>query len=183
LFCIGFVFCFHVVDLVSVQVEQQAQPTEALPVITYDNRMQFFFNGERVDLVHFGPAHTTGDTAVIFRSDNVVHMGDVYNSRYPFIDAGNGGTIDGIIAFCEAVLGEIDEDTIVIPGHGPVATYSDLQQYVIMLKVIRERIAALIDRGASLADVVNAKPTAEWDDAKGDPARLINRAYYSLVQN
>ena len=174
----------HLIDLGSMQYEPQAYSPEGLPAITYDDRMQFFFNGERIDLVHFGPAHTTGDTAVIFRSDNVVHMGDVYkNSGYPFIDVRNGGTLDGIIAFCEAVLGEIDEETIIVPGHGPVATYSDLKEYVVMLQTIRERMLDLIDRGASLAQVVNAKPTAEWDDEWGDPTRLIDRAYYSLVQN
>lgn len=52
-----------------------------------------------------------------------------------------------------------------------------------MLKTIRERIAALIDRGATLAEVVNAKPTAEWDEARGDPTILIDRAYFSLVQH
>ena len=174
----------HLIDNVLRQVEHPAYPTEALPIITYDNRMQFFFNGEGIDLVHFGPAHTTGDTAVIFRSDNVVHMGDVYFSAgYPFIDTGNGGTLDGLIAFCEAVLGELDQETVVIPGHGPVATYSDLEEYVVMLKTIRERIAAFIDRGATLAEVVNAKPTAEWDEARGDPTTLIDRAYFSLVQH
>ena len=68
----------HLIDLVGTLYEQEAYPPEALPVITYDERMQFFFNGERIDLLHFGPAHTTGDTAVIFRSHNAVHMGDVF---------------------------------------------------------------------------------------------------------
>ena len=173
----------HVIDLVALAYQQEAYPPEALPVITFDEQMQFFFNDERIDLVHFGPAHTTGDTAVIFRSHNAVHMGDVYNnSGYPFIDAGNGGSLDGIIEFCKAVLAEIDEDTVVIPGHGPVATYADMQAYVAMLETIRARIVALIDRGASLSDVIAAKPTAEWDEAKGDPERLLDRAYRSLTQ-
>jgi len=172
------------IDLVALAYEQEASPPEALPVITYDEQMQFFFNDERIDLVHFGPAHTTGDTAVIFRSHNAVHMGDVYNnSGYPFIDAGNGGSLDGIIEFCKAVLAELDEDTVVIPGHGPVVTYADMQAYVAMLETIRARIVALIDRGASLSDVIAAKPTAEWDEAKGDPERLLDRAYRSLTRD
>jgi glyoxylase-like metal-dependent hydrolase (beta-lactamase superfamily II) len=174
----------HVIDLVALAYEQEASPPEALPVITFDEQMQFFFNDERIDLVHFGPAHTTGDTAVIFRTHNAVHMGDVYNnSGYPFIDAGNGGSLDGIINFCTAVLAELDEDTVVIPGHGPVATYADMQAYVAMLETIRARIVALIDRGASLSDVIAAKPTAEWDEAKGNPERLLDRAYRSLTRD
>ena len=69
--------------------------------MTYDDTMHFHFNGERIDLMHFGPAHTTGDTAVIFRRHNAVHLGDVYNhAGYPFIDADNGGDLDGVIEFC-----------------------------------------------------------------------------------
>jgi hypothetical protein len=96
------------------------------------------------------------------------------------IDADNGGEIDGVIQFCEAVLLEIDTETIVVPGHGPISTYADLRDYVTMLKAIRERVAALIAQGASLEDVVAARPTAQWDDIKGDPTRLLDRAYASL---
>jgi len=68
---------------------------EALPVATFDDRMQLHFNGERIDLLHFGPAHTTGDAGVVFRNHNAVHMGDVFNNAgYPFIDADNGGDLD-----------------------------------------------------------------------------------------
>lgn len=174
----------NLVDMVAVAYDQKAYPPEALPVITYEDEMQFFFNDERIDLMHFGPAHTTGDTAVIFRSHNAVHMGDVFNnSGYPFIDAGNGGSLDGIIQFCSAVLDELDDDSIVIPGHGPVTNRAAMKDYVEMLSTIRDRVQALIDDGASLDDVIAAKPTAEWDEAKGDPARLLNRAYLSLTRN
>ncbi|MFB3079283.1 MAG: MBL fold metallo-hydrolase, partial [Lysobacterales bacterium] len=112
----------NVINTVSLAYRQEPYPAHALPDITFDQRMQFHLNGERIDLLHFGPAHTTGDTAVIFRGQNAVHMGDVFNNAgYPFIDADNGGSLDGLIAFCEAVLAEIDEDTTVVPGHGAVA--------------------------------------------------------------
>jgi glyoxylase-like metal-dependent hydrolase (beta-lactamase superfamily II) len=146
--------------------------------------MQFHFNGERIDLMHFGPAHTTGDTAVIFRGHNAVHLGDVFNNAgYPFIDAGNGGTINGVIAFCSAVRDELNEDSIVIPGHGPVTDYQTLVDYIEMLTVVRNRIAAMIEQGASLDAVVAAEPTAEYDERYGDPLRLINRAYVSLTRD
>jgi glyoxylase-like metal-dependent hydrolase (beta-lactamase superfamily II) len=171
------------INLVNVVVAQPATPAVGLPVITYDDRMSFHFNGEQIDLLHAGPAHTAGDAAVIFRGSNAVHMGDVYNNRgYPFIDADNGGDLGGLIRFCEAVLEEIDADTTVIPGHGPIATHEHLFAYVAMLKTIRDRIAALVAAGASLDDVIAARPTAEWDEQRGNPALLINRAYASLTR-
>lgn len=172
----------HEIDLVSVIYEQARSPSEGMPVIAYDERMRFYFNNQRVDLVHFGVAHTTGDTAVIFRGSNVVHMGDVYNARYPFIDAGNGGSINGMIEFCKKILAKLDENSLVIPGHGPVGAYADLANYTAMLEDVRDRISTLIDQGASLEDVIAATPTAEFDERYGDPAMLIDRAYASLLR-
>lgn len=103
------------------------------------------------------------------------------NAGYPFIDAGNGGTLDGVIQFCSETLKHIGEDTVVIPGHGPVTDYHALLNYVDMLKTIRSRMRVLIEKGATLEDVYAAKVTAEWDETKGDNTGFINRAYMSLT--
>jgi cyclase len=159
----------HVINLVGIAYEQKAYPPAVLPVITYDDVMHFHFNGQRVDLMHFGPAHTTGDTAIIFRGTNAVHLGDVFNNAgYPFIDAGNGGTIDGLIRFCSETLRQINEDTVVVPDHGPVTDYATLVAYVEMLTTVRGRMMTLIESGASLEAVYAAKVTAEFDEKFGD---------------
>jgi cyclase len=173
----------NVVNGVTRTREQPAYPETALPVVTYDDRMRFHFNGERIDLVHFGPAHTTGDSAVIFRGHKTVHMGDVFNnSGYPFIDADNGGSLSGVIEFCSRVLAEIDESFVVVPGHGPVADGKALADYIAMLTTIRDRMTALIRSGATLEQVAAARLTAEWDARQGDPASFVDRAYTSLVR-
>ena len=171
----------NVINLVAMQYGQQAYPQEAWPAITFKDAMQFHFNGEQVDLLHFGAAHTTGDAAIIFRGRNAIHLGDVFNNTgYPFIDADNGGNLDGMIRFCAAALAEIDENTTVIPGHGPVTGRQALADYIDMLQTVRGRLAELIDQGANLDAVLAAKPTAEFDEAYGDPANFINRAFTSL---
>lgn len=176
-----------VVNLVTTRIDQRAYPAAALPVATYDRQMRLAFNGRTVDLLHFGPAHTTGDTAVIVQrsgsAPQVVHLGDVYNNAgYPFIDVDNGGSLEGVIVFCQSVLARLDPDAIVVPGHGPVTDYAKLKEYVDMLLAVRDRISALIAGGATLEQVVAAKPTAPWDAAKGNPAGFVNRAYTSLRQ-
>ena len=173
----------HIIDLVAMQYRQQAYPENARPAITYDDEMQFHFNGERIDLLHFGPAHTTGDTVVIFRGANAVHFGDVFNNTgYPFIDAGNGGDLDGMIEFCKAALAEIDENTVVIPGHGALSNYQGLVDYIDMLQTVRDRIVNLIAEGADLEAVIAAKPTADLDERYGDPTLMVNRSYTSLMR-
>ena len=58
-------------------------------------------------------------------------MGNIYNNAgYPLIDAGNGGTLDGMLHTCRTVLDSINADAVVIPGHGPLASLIDLQSYV-----------------------------------------------------
>ncbi len=174
----------NIINLTVAKYRQQAYPQDALPVISFDDRMSFHFNGERIDLVHSGPAHTTGDTAVFFRGHNAVHMGDVFNNTgYPFIDADNGGEIDGMISFCEAVLAELKPGAVVIPGHGEVTNYAAMQRYVEMLKTVRTRVSEMIDQGMSVDEVVAAKPTADLDASFGDVANslgFVDRVYASL---
>ena len=173
----------NVINLVATTRDQPAYAETALPVLTYDDTMRFHFNGERIDLMHFGPAHTTGDTAVIFRGHKAVHLGDVYNNAgYPFIDADNGGSLSGVIEFCSKVLAEIDSTYTVVPGHGPVTDAQALADYVAMLTTIRDRMNALISSGATLEQVIAAQPTSDWDERKGDPANFLDRAYVSLTR-
>ena len=95
-------------------------------------------------------------------------MGDVFNnSGYPFIDAANGGSLDGVIAFCQSVLDQINDDTTVIPGHGPIASKQNLQDYLSMLTQARANIMALIEAGKSLEEVHQAGVTAKWDKQMG----------------
>lgn len=167
--------------------EQKAYPEHALSDITFDRTMQFHINGQQIDLLHVGPAHTNGDTAVIFRGTNAAHLGDVFNNAgYPFIDADNGGDLAGMIAFCQAVHDMIDDDTIVIPGHGPVTDRAKLARYIEVLTIIQGRVQALIDEGKSLPEIMAAKPTADFDaEFQANEMMLpsfLSRVYASLTR-
>ena len=169
-------------NLVDVFTTQEAYPEAALPVITFPDRMRFHFNEQTVDLLHFGPAHTTSDVAVLFRESGVVHMGDVYHGRYPFIDADNGGTLDGAIEFCEQVYKELGDEATVVPGHGAPTGKEDFGDYIEMLRTIRERLSMLIEQGATLEEVLESGITSEWDEQRGSPARILDRAYHSMTR-
>ena len=175
-----------IINLVQMQYRQQPYPAEALPAITYDDRMQLHFNGEVIELVHAGPAHTTGDTAVIFRGSNAVHFGDVFNNTgYPFIDADSGGEIDGMIAFCRAIADELPRDAVIIPGHGEVTDYDTLEAYIAMLETVRERVASLMAEGKSLEEVAAANVTQGLEEDYGDESAslgFVNRVYTSLAK-
>lgn len=144
-------------------------PKAALPLITFKQQMTFHLNGDTVELVHVANAHTDGDAYVHFKKANVIHAGDTFfNGLYPFIDTSSGGSMDGIIAAADILLGLSDDKTKIMPGHGPLADKVALQAYREMLATVRANIQALIDAGKNETEIVAAKPTAAFDAEWGN---------------
>jgi glyoxylase-like metal-dependent hydrolase (beta-lactamase superfamily II) len=170
------------INVVRTILDQPAFPPAALPVVTFEDRLELYLNGERLELVHVAPAHTAGDAVVIMRNHNIAHTGDVFlPTAYPFSDVDNGGSFDGEIEFVTRLLEEFDRDTVIVPGHGRIATYDDVVAYVDMLKTVRERVAALVASGSTLEQVVAAEPTKEFDAKYGNPRTyFLDRSFKSL---
>ena len=149
--------------------EVPAAGKDALPVITFDQQMTFHLNGQTIRVRHLQNAHTDGDAAVFFQEANVLHTGDLFfNGFYPFIDVEHGGSLDGMADAVRELLGDIDENTRVIPGHGPLATKQELEAYGDMLAAVAENIATLKAEGKSVAEIIAAKPTAQFDEQWGN---------------
>ena len=173
------------IDMVVNRINQEPYPDYALPVITYKNGMTLYFNNEEIEIVHFGPAHTSGDSAVIFHNQNAIHYGDVFVTEgYPFIDVSSGGSINGIINFLSQSLTKLKSGAIILPGHGEIATIQDVEDTISMLKIIRGRILKMIDEGKSLQEVIDSKPTKDFDEKYPDwLGNFVNRAYISLKED
>ena len=145
-----------------------AAPAGALPVITFDDSMHAWHNGDSLDLVHFDPAHTDTDIYIHFHKADVLHLGDIFfNGMYPFIDEGTGGSIGGMIQASEKALAVADNGTKIIPGHGPLGSRADLRAFHDMLSAVRDKVATLKASGASEQEAVAKKPTADFDAAWG----------------
>ncbi len=160
----------------------QQAPPDALPVVTFNDRVNFHWNGEDIRVHHVENAHTDGDIVVTFANADVIHMGDTFfNGRYPFIDVNSGGGIDGVIAGADRVLRSADAGTRIIPGHGDVAGPSELRAYREMLSTVRERVSRMIADGMTEDDIVAAKPTADLDATWGqNPEGFVRGTYQSL---
>ena len=140
-------------------------PDAALPVITFSDTTTFHWNGHDIHVYHFANAHTDGDAIIHFRDENVMHLGDTFFSgRYPFVDLNSGGTIDGFVANLEAAAALADENTTVIPGHGPLSTKADMLANAAMLKDAKAKVKALVDQGMDDAAIVAADPLAEYNE-------------------
>jgi len=157
-------------------------PDPALPKITYTNSMTMYFNGDEIELIHMEKAHSDGDTVILFKKANVIHMGDLYFAgSYPFIDVPHGGSVDGIIRAMDRVLDLTDENTKIIPGHGPLPNPDELKKTRDILSSLRDRISSLIEAGKSEEEIIAAKPTSEFDEIlKGAfPPEMFVRILYS----
>ena len=147
----------------------EASPLNALPTITYNDSITFYFNEDKIDVYHLPHAHTDGDSIIYFNKRNIIHTGDIYvNGRYPFIDHSSGGSIDGIITGIEKIISIIDNETKIIPGHGLLSNIGELQDYLIMLKDLRQQVLTMVNNGATLNEIIKSDITSKYDNLYSD---------------
>ena len=140
-------------------------PKAALPVLTFSDQMSFHFNDQPAIAIHVPKAHTDGDAFIHFSQANVIHAGDVFfNGLFPFIDLDSGGSVDGYIHAQMKIISMSDDDTKIIPGHGPLANKKDLQAAVDMLIDATSIIAKHIEKGDSLETILEANPLQKYHD-------------------
>jgi cyclase len=167
-------------------------PSGAWPTDTYFTpQWPIFSNGEGIELVHVPNAHTDGDTIVFFRRSDVVVAGAIFDTTsYPRVDAGRGGSIDGVIEGLNrivdiAIPGENQEGgTVIIPGRGRLADETDVANYRDMVTIVRDRIRDLATKGATLDEVKRARPTSDYDGiyatAEWPADRFVEAVYRSV---
>jgi len=162
-------------------------PAQALPTQTYSSNMTLSQGSQRLILANYGPAHTDGDTVIYIAPANVAVVGDIFsNPVYPIIDLGSGGSLDGMINSIDQILAQTDEQTKIVPGHGPVASRADLQTYRDMLVQVRQRVKASIAAGKTIDQAVAAAPTkdfdAKWGGGYVTPDVFTKMVFSSLTQ-
>jgi len=144
----------------------QPRDPAGLPNVTYGLGAPLTINmdGETVDFIPVRAAHTGGDTIVRFRNANVIMIGDFYrNFGYPFIDIANGGSLQGMLDGLDMTMKLAGPDTKLVPGHGTIINRNDLIPYRDMIIAISDRVRQMVKSGASLQQVVAAKPTVAFD--------------------
>ena len=137
-------------------------------MVTFDGPITLDIGTEELHLLPQAPAHTDGDLAVFLASANVLVMGDLFTHRsYPVIDESSGGSLRGMIQAVERLLPLIDEETVVVPGHGAATDRTGLVAFRDMLRSIEDRILVLIETQREIPEILAARPTAEFDSVWG----------------
>ncbi|MDH4063810.1 MAG: MBL fold metallo-hydrolase [Acidobacteriota bacterium] len=98
-----------------------------LPKRTYKDRLTLGSGKDQIDLYHFGPGHTSGDTFIVYTALRTMHAGDMFPWKdAPFIDRSNGGSGREWPLTLGKVLENVKNVDSVIGGHQPVAAWKDL---------------------------------------------------------
>ncbi len=163
-----------------------AAPQDAWPVVTFDESVSIHFNGEEIRVVHFPRGHTDGDSVVFFTDSNVVHLGDhFFAGSFPFVDLDTGGDVEQFTANVATVLGQLDDDVQIIPGHGPLSNKDDLHAYHRMLVETTQIVRQQITAERSLEQIKQAGFSDEWKPWGAGlitAERWIEIVYRSLVR-
>jgi glyoxylase-like metal-dependent hydrolase (beta-lactamase superfamily II) len=183
---------------VNVQVRLQAAGVSAaaIPADTYlEDRRRKFHNGDAIELFYQPNAVTDGDSLIHFRRADVIVAGDIFTTtQYPVVDIKNGGSIQGEIRALNEILKKTvyrhqgEEGTYVVPGHGYLSDEHEVVEYRDMVVIVRDRVKAMIDAGATLQQVKAARVTADYDTQYGAntgawTTELFVEAVYNSLKN
>ncbi len=174
--------------------DRPARPGEGWPSDEYSTKeKKLFLNGEAVVLYHEPASHTDGDSIVFFRRSDVISVGDLFDvDHYPVIDLQRGGSIQGLVAALNHIIGltvpadKEEGGTYIVPGHGRLCDQADIVEYQTMVTIIRDRIQDMVGKGMTLDQVRQAKPTFDYDVHYGETSgpwtteMFIEAVYRSL---
>jgi cyclase len=140
-------------------------PVSALPSITYQQALTLHQGNETIEIVHLPGGHTDGDSVVFFKEANVVHMGDhFFAGFFPFVDVDSGGNVLTMAKNVQQILTQINEQTKVIPGHGPLSDKAGLQAFHDMLIGTAEEVQAMKTQGMCLSEIQKQGLSKKWDE-------------------
>ncbi|WP_304231963.1 MBL fold metallo-hydrolase [Jiulongibacter sediminis] len=172
----------YVIAQENVRTRLKEEQSEGLPKLTFPFNMHLYFGDEEIEIFHQSRAHTNGDAIIHFKTSNVFHTGDVFvRYGFPYIDVKSGGNINGMIEFLDTALRKMDDESVIIPGHGQLAKKQDVLDFRNMIYAIRNNIRTGISSGLSLEEIQALDPTAGYPDPRDSKKGFVEGVYHSLV--
>jgi cyclase len=144
-------------------------PQDHLPTKTVANNENLTINGVKLTLLHYAPAHTSGDLMIYLPEEKIVFTGDIIatSQEYTLIHMNKHGSSGGWIQTVKALL-TLDADAYV-PGHGDLQTKADVQQKLEKTVARRDEIMRLIAQGKSLDQAKQDLGEVDKPPAPGQP--------------
>jgi glyoxylase-like metal-dependent hydrolase (beta-lactamase superfamily II) len=132
--------------------------------VTYDSEISLHRDKEEIRIIPMPSGHTDGDSIVLFTKDHVASLGDLYFSgMYPIFHPEHGGSLEGYVKNLQWILTQIDDDTKIVPGHGPLSTKTELKKYVEMILASINAVRAEIKAGLTLDQIQQRGLDKKWE--------------------
>lgn len=144
------------------------QPTRVLT----EGKVDLTINGVKLELLHWAPAHTSGDTVVYLPGQKIVFAGDILalDQPTPLIHAEQNGSSAGWIETAKGMVA-LDADCYV-PGHGDIQTKQMVKDRLDQAVAERAKVVAMVAQGKSLAEIQAAVGDPDPSKAKSNGPRF-----------
>jgi cyclase len=154
-----------------------------LPNKTYKDKLTIGAGADRLDLYYFGAAHTSGDTFIVFPALRILHTGDAFAWKdAPLCDRNNGGScIEFPRTIQKAIAGIKDIDTV-IPGHSPMMTPKDLQEFQRFTADLVSHATSEMKAGKSVDDANASFKIDKYPGYKNERVKAAIQATYDELK-
>jgi len=119
------------------------------PTLLFSQEMFFDDGRHRVELRHFGVAHTRGDGFAWLPNERILFTGDAcVNGPYNFMGDGDTGEWVQTLEAARKL-----KPKVICPGHGPRGGSEVLDNQITFLTELRKEVKKLVDAGMKPAEV------------------------------
>jgi cyclase len=154
-----------------------------LPAKTYKERMSLGSGKDKIDLYYFGAGHTSGDTFVVFPALRVLQTGDMFAWKdAPLCDRGNGGSCVDFPRTLQKAVASIKNVDTVIPGHSPMQTPKDLQEYQRFTAALLSHATDAMKAGKSVDDAFASFKIDAYPGYKNERVKAAIQAVYDELK-
>ncbi len=159
--------------------EQNMDRELSYPAMTFSDDFNMNLINESIVFKSVSKSHTSLDVYAYFENSNVLATGDLYfNGKYPFIDEDFKGSIEGYLKAIDEMIALCNNDTVIVPGHGPIASKRDLESYKRMLDYTQKGVQMDYLLGKTLEEVLANKTITANFDAQGYGMGYVKREEY-----
>ncbi|WP_416306148.1 MBL fold metallo-hydrolase [Neptunicella sp. SCSIO 80796] len=135
----------------TIIAQQSAHYEQALPLFTFNDKFSMHDRDQNIQLYHVS-SHSPSDILVYIKDSNVIFMGDTFaNQWYPALFHGG---LKGQLEALDLALSIIDDNTIVVPGHGHIDNKDGLLAYRNNCILWVERIMQLYGQNISVENML-----------------------------
>jgi glyoxylase-like metal-dependent hydrolase (beta-lactamase superfamily II) len=161
----------------------KGEKAQFLPKKTFKDKTSVGSGKDRIDLYYFGTGHTSGDAFVVFPALRVLHTGDMFAWKDgPGCDRNNGGSCMSFPETLAKVVSTIKDVDTVIPGHSPMMTLKDVQDYQRFTADLSAHAQAAMKAGQTVDAAVAAFKVDKYPGYKNERVKASIQAVYDELK-